>query len=202
VFLLFGFGTKQRDLGPGEVRTCPRCVQHHAVGAGAAGQAVHGVLRADRPLGTPAARGLRDLRHRRRCLSTVARRRSSAARPLPPVCEPCTSPASAARGPRHCRPSRRRPLRRPFLQLLSGGSEDCWTAHLAWHRNSRTAVSTARSVDPNSAGFLDDLKPPRQRSPLRFVHRCPVEAGQRGVAIAAVHGGSRSLNRVAARGAA
>jgi hypothetical protein len=25
VFLLFGFGTKQRDLGPGAVRRCPRC---------------------------------------------------------------------------------------------------------------------------------------------------------------------------------
>ena len=25
VFFLFGFGTKQRDLGPGEVRTCPTC---------------------------------------------------------------------------------------------------------------------------------------------------------------------------------
>ncbi len=25
MFFLFGFGTKQRDLGPGEVRTCPRC---------------------------------------------------------------------------------------------------------------------------------------------------------------------------------
>lgn len=25
MFFLFGFGTKQRDLGPGAVRTCPRC---------------------------------------------------------------------------------------------------------------------------------------------------------------------------------
>jgi hypothetical protein len=25
VFFLFGFGTKQQDLGPGEVRTCPNC---------------------------------------------------------------------------------------------------------------------------------------------------------------------------------
>ena len=25
VFFLFGFGTKQRDLGPGQVRTCPNC---------------------------------------------------------------------------------------------------------------------------------------------------------------------------------
>ena len=25
MFFLFGFGTKQLDLGPGEVRTCPRC---------------------------------------------------------------------------------------------------------------------------------------------------------------------------------
>jgi zinc-ribbon family len=25
VFFLFGFGTRQQDLGPGEVRTCPRC---------------------------------------------------------------------------------------------------------------------------------------------------------------------------------
>ena len=50
----------------------PALRQHHAVGARAAGQAVHGVLRADRPVGTPAARGLRDLRHRRRGLSTVA----------------------------------------------------------------------------------------------------------------------------------
>ena len=25
VFFLFGFGTKQQDQGPGEVRTCPRC---------------------------------------------------------------------------------------------------------------------------------------------------------------------------------
>ncbi len=25
MFLLFGFGTKQQDLGLGEVRTCPRC---------------------------------------------------------------------------------------------------------------------------------------------------------------------------------
>jgi len=25
VLLLFGFGTKQKDLGPGDVRTCPRC---------------------------------------------------------------------------------------------------------------------------------------------------------------------------------
>jgi hypothetical protein len=25
VFFLFGFGTKQQDLGPGEVRPCPRC---------------------------------------------------------------------------------------------------------------------------------------------------------------------------------
>ena len=27
MFLLFGFGTKQRHLGPGDSRTCPRC--HH-----------------------------------------------------------------------------------------------------------------------------------------------------------------------------
>lgn len=25
MFLLFGFGTKQKDLGPGATRTCPRC---------------------------------------------------------------------------------------------------------------------------------------------------------------------------------
>jgi transcription elongation factor Elf1 len=25
MFFLFGFGTKQRHLGPGETRTCPRC---------------------------------------------------------------------------------------------------------------------------------------------------------------------------------
>jgi hypothetical protein len=25
VFFLFGFGSKQRNLGPGEVRTCSRC---------------------------------------------------------------------------------------------------------------------------------------------------------------------------------
>ena len=25
MFFLFGFGTQQEDLGPGEVRTCPRC---------------------------------------------------------------------------------------------------------------------------------------------------------------------------------
>jgi len=25
VFFLFGFGTKQKDLGPGAVRTCPSC---------------------------------------------------------------------------------------------------------------------------------------------------------------------------------
>jgi zinc-ribbon family len=25
VFLLFGFGTKQKYLGPGQTRTCPRC---------------------------------------------------------------------------------------------------------------------------------------------------------------------------------
>ena len=25
MFLLFGFGTEQQDLGPGEVRTCLRC---------------------------------------------------------------------------------------------------------------------------------------------------------------------------------
>jgi rRNA maturation protein Nop10 len=25
VFFLFGFGTTQQDLGPGEVRTCPNC---------------------------------------------------------------------------------------------------------------------------------------------------------------------------------
>ena len=25
VFFLFGFGTKQRELGPGQVRTCPNC---------------------------------------------------------------------------------------------------------------------------------------------------------------------------------
>ncbi|MCW2685035.1 MAG: uncharacterized protein JWP33_2948 [Blastococcus sp.] len=25
MFFLFGFGTKQQDLGAGEVRTCPRC---------------------------------------------------------------------------------------------------------------------------------------------------------------------------------
>lgn len=25
LFLLFGFGTKQKPLGPGEVRACPRC---------------------------------------------------------------------------------------------------------------------------------------------------------------------------------
>jgi hypothetical protein len=25
VFFLFGFGTRQRDLGPGATRTCPRC---------------------------------------------------------------------------------------------------------------------------------------------------------------------------------
>ncbi len=25
MFLLFGLGTKQQDLGPGETRTCPNC---------------------------------------------------------------------------------------------------------------------------------------------------------------------------------
>ena len=25
MFVLFGFGTKQQHLGPGETRTCPRC---------------------------------------------------------------------------------------------------------------------------------------------------------------------------------
>ncbi|WP_409329886.1 zinc-ribbon domain-containing protein [Trujillonella humicola] len=25
MFFLFGFGTRRRDLGPGRVRTCPRC---------------------------------------------------------------------------------------------------------------------------------------------------------------------------------
>lgn len=25
MFFLFGFGTKQKSLGPGDVRTCPRC---------------------------------------------------------------------------------------------------------------------------------------------------------------------------------
>jgi hypothetical protein len=25
VFFLFGFGTKEQDSGPGEVRTCPNC---------------------------------------------------------------------------------------------------------------------------------------------------------------------------------
>ena len=25
MFFLFGFGTEQRHLGPGQVRTCPRC---------------------------------------------------------------------------------------------------------------------------------------------------------------------------------
>ena len=25
VFLLFGYGTKQQHLGPGQTRTCPRC---------------------------------------------------------------------------------------------------------------------------------------------------------------------------------
>lgn len=25
MFLLFGFGTKQQHLGPGDTRTCPRC---------------------------------------------------------------------------------------------------------------------------------------------------------------------------------
>jgi hypothetical protein len=25
VFFVFGLGTKQQDLGPGETRTCPRC---------------------------------------------------------------------------------------------------------------------------------------------------------------------------------
>ncbi|MGY2078123.1 zinc-ribbon domain-containing protein [Blastococcus sp. SYSU DS0828] len=25
MFFLFGFGTKQRDAGPGATRTCPRC---------------------------------------------------------------------------------------------------------------------------------------------------------------------------------
>jgi hypothetical protein len=25
VFLLFGFGTNQKQLGPGDSRTCPRC---------------------------------------------------------------------------------------------------------------------------------------------------------------------------------
>lgn len=25
MFFLFGFGTKQRDLGPGQVRTCSNC---------------------------------------------------------------------------------------------------------------------------------------------------------------------------------
>ncbi|MBJ8339395.1 zinc-ribbon domain-containing protein [Antrihabitans sp. YC3-6] len=25
MFLLFGFGTKRKQLGPGETRTCPRC---------------------------------------------------------------------------------------------------------------------------------------------------------------------------------
>ena len=25
MFFLFGLGAKQRDLGPGEVRTCPNC---------------------------------------------------------------------------------------------------------------------------------------------------------------------------------
>jgi predicted RNA-binding Zn-ribbon protein involved in translation (DUF1610 family) len=25
MFFIFGFGTKQRDEGPGQTRTCPRC---------------------------------------------------------------------------------------------------------------------------------------------------------------------------------
>lgn len=25
MFFIFGFGAKQRDLGPGQSRTCPRC---------------------------------------------------------------------------------------------------------------------------------------------------------------------------------
>jgi predicted RNA-binding Zn-ribbon protein involved in translation (DUF1610 family) len=25
MFFLFGFGTREQDLGPGEVRTCPNC---------------------------------------------------------------------------------------------------------------------------------------------------------------------------------
>ncbi|MBM9465975.1 zinc-ribbon domain-containing protein [Nakamurella leprariae] len=25
MFFLFGFGTRTQDLGPGDVRTCPRC---------------------------------------------------------------------------------------------------------------------------------------------------------------------------------
>ncbi|MGW0027938.1 zinc-ribbon domain-containing protein [Rhodococcus sp. NPDC003383] len=25
MFLLFGFGTKRQNLGPGQIRTCPRC---------------------------------------------------------------------------------------------------------------------------------------------------------------------------------
>jgi transcription elongation factor Elf1 len=25
MFFIFGFGTKQQDLGPGPTRTCPRC---------------------------------------------------------------------------------------------------------------------------------------------------------------------------------
>ncbi|SNS02293.1 zinc-ribbon domain-containing protein [Blastococcus mobilis] len=25
MFFLFGFGTKEQDLGPGKVRTCPNC---------------------------------------------------------------------------------------------------------------------------------------------------------------------------------
>lgn len=66
---------RHQTARPGS-RGCPQLRalrQHHAVGPGAAGQAVHGVLRADRPVGTPTVRGVRDLRHRRRRLSTSAR---------------------------------------------------------------------------------------------------------------------------------
>jgi hypothetical protein len=118
--------------GPRRGPHLPALRQHHAVGARAAGQAVHGVLRADRPVGTPAARGLRDLRHRRRGLSTVAsspvvgrprpvtsRCARSAHRPLRPPRGPrCRRPPNPVPGDGHfssCPPvAHRRPSDRPL----------------------------------------------------------------------------------------
>ncbi len=75
----------------------PALRQHHAVGARAAGQAVHGLLRADRPVGTPAARGLRDLRYRRRGLNPVA---SSPVGGRPAPSAPCVRDLHTARSAR------------------------------------------------------------------------------------------------------
>ena len=61
-FFIFGLGPHQEQTGHGEHRTCPRCKQPHALGAGAPQTAFHPLLHPDHQLeraGTGAVHHLR-----------------------------------------------------------------------------------------------------------------------------------------------